>query len=63
MKATGKRVKEGVVAKLIKRRMGYSSEEMATFLGREENQRVLAAAGSLSGKRLAVEVVEAGGCF
>lgn len=63
MKSVVQSVREGVVAKLFQRRMKYSPREMETFLEREENQKVLAAAQGLGSKRLVVEVLEAGGCF
>jgi len=55
-------VKRTIIKKILKRRLGYSDEEMEKFLQNPKNKEILSMVQDLTKKRLVLEVVESHGC-
>ena len=55
-------MKELVMMKILKKRLGYTDEEMELFKNRDRNREIVARSPGLLKKRLILEVVESHGC-
>jgi uncharacterized repeat protein (TIGR04076 family) len=55
-------VKKILTKKILKKRLGYSDEEVDEFLQNPKNKEILSMVQGLTKKRLVLEVVESHGC-
>jgi uncharacterized repeat protein (TIGR04076 family) len=55
-------MKELVMMKILKKKLGYTDEEMELFKNRDRNREIVARSPGLLKKRLILEVVESHGC-
>lgn len=54
--------KKGIIKKVVKKRLGYSDEEMEQFLDNPKNEQILSMVQKLAKEKLVLEVVESHGC-